>query len=78
MGFTRMVRKFRYKRYLNGNKWDAKRKAVLARDGYMCQRCGASNTMLHVHHLTYNRIFRERLGDLQTLCAGCHRANHQL
>ena len=74
----RGIRKFRYKRYLNGERWNVKRKAVLSRDGYACQQCGASNTMLHVHHKTYKRIFRERLDDLQTLCAGCHRTNHQL
>lgn len=36
-----------------------------------CEACG-SGSDLHVHHMTYERLFRERLSDLKLLCKGCH------
>lgn len=52
-------------------------KQVLERDGWRCQWCGSLRN-LQVHH----RRFRSRLGDdttenLITLCADCHRAEHE-
>lgn len=44
------------------------------RDGG-CRGCGTVDN-LHVHHLTYERLGRELLTDLVTLCAGCHRKQH--
>jgi hypothetical protein len=32
--------------------------------------------MSHVHHLTYERKYHERLEDLQGLCEGCHEFTH--
>ncbi len=51
---------------------------VLRRDGWQCQNCGR-RTALQVHHL----VSRAQEGDdaegnLITLCAGCHRAAHEL
>lgn len=51
--------------------WDVIRKLVLTRDGYACVECGEGQN-LHVHHITYRNEGSEALGDLQTLCRGCH------
>lgn len=68
-----------------GPNWQQQRKLALARDGYRCRMCGASEGMLHVHHI---RPFREfgyipgqndhyqaanELDNLTTLCPVCHR-----
>jgi hypothetical protein len=65
----------RYVLYLRSAEWKAKRAAVLKRDK-KCRSCG-STRKLQVHHLTYERIYRERLTDLTTLCEGCHRRVHR-
>ncbi len=72
-----IAKRWRYHRYLRGRRWAKKRHAVLVRDGFECTRCGG-DLALQVHHLTYERIFRERMGDLVTLCVGCHMEEHQV
>lgn len=66
-----------YLNYLESPQWRYLRERVKARDGYVCQDCG-TNRSLHVHHLTYERIFREPLSDLITVCDDCHRTRHGL
>lgn len=44
-------------------------------DNYTCQKCGAKSN-LHTHHKNYNRLYAERMSDLVTLCADCHRKLH--
>lgn len=62
-----------YKAYLGSKRWAGKRKRRLRRDNKTCQTCG--ETMgLEVHHRTYERVGRERLSDLVTLCSWCHDA----
>jgi len=66
--------------------WLKKRKQALARDKRQCVRCGKTSKQqrresgkdLHVHHITPWREFddpeeRNRLKNLVTLCASCHR-----
>ena len=65
-----------YKEYLQSDTWKAKRKAVLIRDGLRCQLCGHEKN-LHVHHVTYDRIYDEDLDDLITLCSDCHSGLHK-
>jgi 5-methylcytosine-specific restriction endonuclease McrA len=53
------------------------RRAVLRRDGWRCQACGAMSN-LEVHH----QEFRSQSGDdseqnLITLCSACHATAHQ-
>ena len=50
--------------------------AVLERDGWRCQQCGARSN-LHVHH----QVFRSQggtdsTGNLIVLCVDCHRGLH--
>ncbi|MEM8860944.1 MAG: DEAD/DEAH box helicase [Chloroflexota bacterium] len=69
-----------------GPNWKQQRLKVLDRDKHACRTCGATDTLLHVHHI---RPFREffyvpgenenyldanRVENLVTLCPSCHRA----
>ncbi len=71
-----------------GPNWEEQRRRALARDGYRCRRCGVSHQPrrpLHVHHVRPFRTFgyvpgendayleANRLENLITLCARCHR-----
>jgi 5-methylcytosine-specific restriction endonuclease McrA len=54
--------------------WHRKRQQRLKLDHNTCQKCGATSKeyRLEVHHLNYDRLFHERMEDLQTLCILCH------
>lgn len=67
---------FNYQVYLKSKTWDSKRRQVLKRDEYKCQLNYSHTGPMHVHHKTYERIGRERLSDLITLCENCHRLIH--
>jgi hypothetical protein len=64
-----------YRQYLRSPEWDGRRRKALYRAGYRCEKCGKAKP-LQVHHLTYERIFNERPGDLQAVCDRCHRRLH--
>lgn len=42
--------------------------------GKKCELCG-STKHIHVHHLTYERLYDELIIDLQPLCRTCHEKN---
>ena len=48
--------------------------------GYRCERCGFHGTdkQMELHHLHYDTLGREQTGDVQVLCARCHRGVHGL
>lgn len=65
-----------YVHYLNSKHWQHKRKETLKYYGGKCTDCeGVAN--LQVHHLNYDRLGRERMADLQVLCADCHASKHE-
>jgi 5-methylcytosine-specific restriction endonuclease McrA len=64
-----------YDSYMLSREWSEKRRAVIARDNGVCQRCEDA-AIEQVHHLTYERIGNERLDDLIGLCAACHAIAH--
>ncbi len=64
-----------YQAYLDSNKWKALRLRIIKDRGHKCQDCG-STKHLQVHHLTYDRIFKERDTDLRVVCQDCHNAIH--
>lgn len=64
-----------YDAYLQTPEWHAKREKVLLRDRYLCQGC-LEMQAVHVHHLTYERLFSELLCDLVSLCVPCHQLCH--
>jgi 5-methylcytosine-specific restriction endonuclease McrA len=65
----------RYNEYLETPEWAARRDAVLRRDNYLCRGCRI-NRAVQVHHLTYDRVGREPLFDLVSVCLACHESIH--
>lgn len=65
----------KYRAYINGPKWGRLRSAVKRRAKGVCERCHC-NPIDSVHHLTYIRLYKERLTDLQGLCFPCHQFIH--
>ena len=65
-----------YDKHLLSPLWRRKKDKVHRRDGNRCQVCGDAK-LLEVHHLTYERVFVEKLQDLVLLCPSCHRKVHR-
>ena len=64
-----------YADYMKSEQWEAVRNQRIKHDGYKCVKCGSA-VNLCVHHLTYENLGDEPLGDLITLCDKCHKAIH--
>jgi hypothetical protein len=64
-----------YAAYLKSRHWQRLRAAKLAEVGERCESCGCRG-VLHVHHVTYERLRQEELADLQVLCRDCHNDAH--
>lgn len=70
-----MTRTPEYEAYLDSDEWRAFRARVIKHYDNKCAKCGADgkNEILHVHHLTYEKLFKERLSDVELLCVPCHK-----
>lgn len=69
---------YQVKRGRNEPGYASFRRAVLSRDGYKCQMCGATKN-LHVHHIKPYSEYKDGRTDPNngiTLCAKCHRKVH--
>lgn len=66
----------RYSVYIESAAWRAKREKLFAARGKKCEYCKSTKN-IQVHHLTYKRLGREWLQDLQVLCVTCHKAIHE-
>lgn len=66
-----------YSEYLNSEAWQQKRMQRLAIAKFRCSAC-AKKKAVHVHHLTYERIFNEDMADLLPLCEDHHRSAEAL
>ena len=67
-----------YKEYIKSDLWKGKAKAAKDRVGWRCQLCNkvGTETTLHVHHRTYDRLGVELAQDLIVLCKDCHAKFH--
>jgi hypothetical protein len=75
-----------YEKYLETTHWQDFRKFALNEQAKklgrnMCERCerepdGERGAELHVHHLTYERLGRELIEDVQIICRECHDMEH--
>lgn len=65
----------KYHDHLRSYKWKKLRTLALEHAGHKCTKCG-STYKLEVHHLTYIRLGKEQLRDLQVLCMVCHERTH--
>ena len=61
-----------YEEYLRSEEWSNKRQQRLVLAGKRCEVCGTNKPPIHVHHLTYARIFNEEMTDLLPLCERHH------
>lgn len=68
--------RFNKHQYLNSPEWRRKRLAALSRAHYSCEMCHAS-TNLHVHHVSYKNLYREKPQDLVCVCPSCHTKIHE-
>lgn len=67
--------KQKYINYLKSKEWAEIRQDLFLTRGKKCELC-ESEKHLHIHHLTYERIFNEEPGDLQIVCKLCHEKIH--
>jgi len=67
--------KEKYAAYLCSREWNVLKEAVHKRAGGKCERCKVL-PIAAVHHLTYERKFREELEDLAGWCQACHEFTH--
>ncbi len=61
--------------------WKRARNAARARDNNTCQKCGATDVFLEVHHIVEKENFATReeadqLSNLRTVCRRCHAKEH--
>lgn len=66
----------KYLAYMKSKEWALFRKEALKHYGKMCNRCKRDELPVEVHHLTYERIFKELLIDVEILCKYCHKKEH--
>ena len=67
----------RWSAFYDTPQWHVLRKATLRRYGFRCQKCGATNTELHVDHIRPRSRFPKLAMDpdnLQVLCRACNYA----
>lgn len=68
-----------YKEQIKSPKWQKRRLEVMQKDGFICQLCGDTESMLNVHHLSYHKdrnIWEYEDWELITLCENCHKEEH--
>lgn len=65
-----------YSAYIQSDFWKAKRAEAIQFYGRHCARCG-DNRRLEVHHISYERLGREEMVDLEVLCNSCHHNVHE-
>lgn len=70
------LRTMPYADYLKTEHWQQVRTAALRRAGYRCALCNAKDTVLDVHHRTYENRGHEHSSDVIVLCRTCHGKFH--
>ena len=65
-----------YHRYLRSARWRQVRRACLAAAGWRCVVRGCWRRAVNAHHPSYERLGRERPGDLVALCLPHHQLIH--
>ena len=57
--------------------WESRKRTILERARYECERCGESETELHVHHLhALGQGGNNAIPNLKCLCRDCHEKIH--
>ena len=68
-------RRVDYNKRFQSADWKHLRALVLERDGFTCRNCEEPAT--EVHHLTYERFWKEKLEDLVASCRECNLAERE-
>jgi hypothetical protein len=65
--------------YLHSSHWRRFKKKAKKFYGNKCSRCYRSgeHVIIDVHHKTYERIWHERLEDVDLFCRDCHKLEHK-
>ncbi len=63
--------KEKYHAYLASHEWAVRKQAVRLRSNGMCERCRIAKGT-QTHHMTYIRLYNEKLEDLLHVCRPCH------
>lgn len=66
-----------YKNYLQTEHWKNFRLSVIS-SRKKCQCCGTDDGIMHVHHLSYKNVGKEKSGDVALLCNNCHEHIHKI
>jgi hypothetical protein len=64
-----------YVAYMSSPQWAARSERTIMLAGGLCQHCGKARAR-EAHHLTYDRLTREKDADLLAVCVPCHRQLH--
>jgi hypothetical protein len=65
-----------YESYMKSPAWKKKREQALKYHGKFCHLCKTPFS-LHVHHLHYDTLYKEKMEDLMVLCKACHEGVHE-
>lgn len=65
----------KYKDYLKSKEWTEMKIDLIQNRGSKCENCGKKGNV-DVHHLTYERLYKEDPEDLMLLCRSCHSKEH--
>jgi len=76
-GKGKSVNNVQYRQYLKSAKWSNIRSDMLRYAKHQCQKCGAKNCILQVHHIDYENLYDEMPEDLEVLCKSCHQLADQ-
>ena len=66
----------KYREYLASKEWANIKLDLIQLRGSKCEKCLKERSYLHVHHMTYERLYNELPEDLVLLCAKCHMKEH--
>jgi len=67
-----------YKVYIKSGQWKAFRRFIIQKDNNTCQHCFRkfASGFLHVHHIHYRSLGKEKPEDVLLLCQDCHHEEH--
>jgi 5-methylcytosine-specific restriction endonuclease McrA len=76
---SRRTRRKNYYRnvYLKSDEWKRKRYIVLKRDDWKCTYCGLKATQVHHKRYLKNKIGKEPIDWLVSVCHNCHQKLHK-
>ncbi|MBX3547782.1 MAG: hypothetical protein KF748_01375 [Xanthobacteraceae bacterium] len=66
-----------YQQHIASGQWQNLRRRVKQERGNRCERCGAENVSLALHHKHYGTLGNERSQDVEVLCQECHFKEHE-